>query len=568
MLSQGLTNQLIERGLLSRDQAERAMMDARAHGLPFATWLIRQQTVDSGQLAAIIGTACGAALIDLRSVQLALCPRDAIDKSVARQFQVLPLVADTHYLLMVFADPSALRVVEVLSAPAREIEFVVADHTLLSAALAQWLSGPTPKEMATRKELEVLPVDRDQALVTEKKGHARFSFEGPGDAPDEAPVVRFVDQIILTAVQNNVSDIHFETGEEIYRIRFRIDGTLQDASELSADMAPRINARLKVMAGLDISERRRPQDGRIRIRLHGSRTIDLRLNSMPTLWGEKLVIRLLDGSTLNRPVSELGFDPQQTAMYLEALHRPQGLILVTGPTGSGKSVSLYSALQVLNTGTRNISTVEDPVEIYLEGINQVAVNSRTGMSFASALRAFLRQDPDVIMVGEIRDQETATVVITAAQTGHLVLSTLHTTSATESITRLTDMGVPGYALASALTLVIAQRLVPRLCQHCKQPQQVDVQRCRELGMPDAMTSEARLFTPGSCSRCREGYRGRIAIIEALPVSDELKELIRHERPVSEIENAACAAGMQPLRQSALWWAVQGEITLDCAKGLA
>lgn len=557
MLSQGLSDQLINRGLLDAAQISAAQQAARAHDLPFATWLIRQQLVDSSLLSQLISASCHTAMLDLDAVALETCPRTALDEQLARRFQVLPLHSDGQHLLLAFADPAALRIVDELPNPPGTVEFLVTDHIRLAAILNEWLSGHTRNQDEATAELLVVEPGHCDPAPEQTDG---LSLAMENGESDEAPVVRFVNQVILDAVRRQVSDIHFETGEEHFRIRYRVDGVLQSASQLAAHMAPRINARLKVMAGLDISERRRPQDGRLRVRLRGNHTVDLRLNSVPTLWGEKLVLRVLDASALHRPIAELGFEPSQSALYLSALHRAQGLILVAGPTGSGKSVSLYSGLQQLNDGQRNISTVEDPVEIYLEGINQVAVNTRTGMGFASALRAFLRQDPDVIMVGEIRDQETADIAIKAAQTGHLVLSTLHTNSAVETIMRLADMGIPRYSLTSALSLIIAQRLLRRLCDFCKVPVPVDPEQCRSLGMTDELISTAALFSAGTCSRCRQGYRGRVAIMEVLPVTDALRQQMQHGT-VEDITAAALAAGMQPMRQVALARAARGQICL-------
>lgn len=569
MLHQGLTDRLIVSGLLSSAQVKHAQQAAHTEGLPFATWLIRQQLVDPSRLAPLISASCHTAVLDLDTIQLDSCPRDALEERLIRHFQVLPLQQEEGRLLLVFADPAALRIVDELQSCPDVVEFVVADHIKLGAVLNQWLSGQQHTPAAGSAGIEVIsPSNGDQGDSPHYANNNGLRLDNETEDGDEAPVARFVNQIIMAAVKCQASDIHFETGEHHYRIRYRIDGVLQDTTQLSARMAARINARLKVMAGLDMSERRRPQDGRLRIRIQGDSTIDLRLNSMPTLWGEKLVLRVLDGAALQRPIEELGFDTRQTALYLDALHRSHGLILVTGPTGSGKSVSLYSGLQTLNTGKRNISAVEDPVEIYVEGINQVAVNARIGLDFATALRAFLRQDPDVIMVGEIRDQETADIAITAAQTGHLVLSTLHTNSALESITRLQDMGVAMYALASTLSLVIAQRLVPRLCNHCKRPQPEIVDSCLPADMPEHVTGTDTFYVAASCASCRHGYRGRVAIIETLPINSELRQLIRNGAPGAELEQAARAAGMTSLRQAALAHAAQGHISLADAERIA
>jgi type IV pilus assembly protein PilB len=381
---------------------------------------------------------------------------------------------------------------------------------------------------------------------------------------EEAPIVRFINKILLDAIRLGASDVHFEPYEKNYRIRLRIDGILQEVTKPPANLAARISARLKVMARLDISERRLPQDGRIKLRLSKNRAIDFRMNTLPTLFGEKIVLRILDSSAAKVGIEALGFDPVQREQYENALSRSQGMILVTGPTGSGKTVTLYTGLGILNDTVRNISTAEDPVEINMPGVNQVHVNARVGLTFAEALRSFLRQDPDVVMVGEIRDLETADIAIKASQTGHLVLSTLHTNSAPESITRLLNMGVATFNVATSVSLIMAQRLTRMLCTQCKEP----------IELPDNILEEEGFFAAGiakedihlhkavGCHHCNKGYKGRTGVFEVLPVTDELSACILREGTVLEMEKIAAEQGVKNLRQSALHKVAAGIISMD------
>ena len=383
------------------------------------------------------------------------------------------------------------------------------------------------------------------------------------DAVDDTPIVKFVNKVLLDAVKQGASDIHFEPYEKDYRVRFRTDGMLREVVKPPRNLAPRLAARLKVMSQMDISERRVPQDGRIQMKLSQKRAIDFRVNTLPTLYGEKIVLRILDPSSAQIGIDALGYETDQKQLYLEALHRPQGMILVTGPTGSGKTVSLYTGLNILNEPERNISTAEDPVEINMQGINQVLVNPKVGLNFAEALRSFLRQDPDVIMVGEIRDLQTAEIAIKAAQTGHLVMSTVHTNNAAETVTRLLNMGIPAFNIAASVTLIIAQRLARRLCKHCAEPQTtVPEGALLEMGFTLEQLINATIKHPVGCDQCKDGYKGRVGIYEVVRITKPIAAAIMDGANSIELDRVAREAGFDDLRQSALKKCADGLISLE------
>ncbi|WP_017443657.1 type IV-A pilus assembly ATPase PilB [Gayadomonas joobiniege] len=380
---------------------------------------------------------------------------------------------------------------------------------------------------------------------------------------DDAPIVKYINKILMDAIRKGASDLHFEPYEKSYRVRFRIDGILQEVASPPVNLSARMAARLKVMSRLDIAEKRKPQDGRIKLKVSSKKSIDFRVSSLPTMWGEKIVMRILDSSSAMLGIDVLGYEPEQKKHYLDALAKPQGMILVTGPTGSGKTVSLYTGLNILNTPERNISTAEDPVEINLEGINQVQMNPKAGLTFAEALRSFLRQDPDIVMVGEIRDLETAEIAIKAAQTGHLVLSTLHTNSAPETLTRLLNMGVPSFNIASSVSLIIAQRLARRLCKECKRPAEAlpDRQELLDFGFSEEQLSELTLYEAVGCDFCSNGYKGRVGIYEVMPISQEMASIIMHEGNALEIAEQARKEKINNLRQSGIVKAISGVTSL-------
>jgi len=501
--------------------------------------------------AAAVAQQFGAPLLDLAAFDLQQCPANLVDTRLLHKHRVLPLYQRGNRLYLATSAPTNVQAFDELKFhTGLSIDIVVVDEGQLSPLIDR-LQQQSEDNTSLDDMLDEIGVENPDAEFA----------AGVADAVDEAPVVRFVNKLLLDAVRAGASDIHIEPYEHSYRIRLRSDGILREVSHPPRALANRIASRIKIMAGLDISERRLPQDGRIRMKLARNRAIDFRVNALPTVWGEKLVLRLLDPGNTCVGIDLLGYEEGQKSLYLAALRRSQGLILVTGPTGSGKTVSLYSGLDLLNTAGINISTAEDPVEINLEGVNQVAVNTRIGLSFASVLRAFLRQDPDVIMVGEIRDLETAEIAIKAAQTGHLVLSTLHTNSAIDTLVRLRNMGIPSYNLASSVSLIMAQRLCRRLC-HCKRPLQLPASVLRDAGFHAEQVDGLHLYAPVGCEACTDGFRGRVGIHEVLPVTEGMSRIIMRDGNALQLAEQAGKEGYSTLRQSALAKVAQGLTSLE------
>ncbi len=500
--------------------------------------------------AASVAASLGAPLLDLDAFDPQSIERGLIDHKLISKHRAMPLMRRRGRLLLAVSEPAAMAVLD-------EIKFrtglvaqpVVVEADKLERALRLQSRGESL--------LDGLGLDD---LQTEAAPEPDTNGEIAG--ADETPVVRLVNRLLLDALQAGASDIHFEPFETICRVRFRIDGILHEITRPPVNIARRIASRLKIMAQMDISERRLPQDGRIRLRLADGDGIDFRMNTLPTLWGEKLVLRILDGGGGQMDIDALGLTDSQREQYLFALRANQGLILVTGPTGSGKTVTLYAGLRLLNKPERNIATVEDPVEINLEGVNQVAVNNRIGLDFALALRAFLRQDPDVLMVGEIRDLETAEIAVKAAQTGHLVLSTLHTNSAGETLGRLKNMGVPSYNLATSVRLIIAQRLARKLCPHCRKPSLLPRDTLLEAGFPPGEIDSLQLFSAQGCEQCKSGYRGRVGIYELLPISPAMADIIMRDGNALQIAELAREEGHGDLRRAALDTCAAGLTSLD------
>ncbi|MCY4016230.1 MAG: type IV-A pilus assembly ATPase PilB [Gammaproteobacteria bacterium] len=505
------------------------------------------------QAAAATAAALGAPLLDLDAVDPHRIERDVVDRGLIRQYQTLPLLRRGGKLLLALAEPAALAAVdEIKFRTGLAVQPVVVEADKLDRALRLRDRGEGLLDGIGLEEL------REPSAASAENASPAAGETGV----DETPIVRLVNRLLLDALQAGASDIHFEPFEAMCRVRFRIDGVLHEITRPPVEIARRIASRLKIMAQMDISERRLPQDGRIRLPGADGSGTDFRVNTLPTLWGEKLVLRILDGGGAQMDIDALGLSETQRGHYLSALRASQGLILVTGPTGSGKTVTLYAGLRLLNTPERNIATAEDPVEINLEGINQVAVNNRIGLDFAACLRAFLRQDPDVLMVGEIRDLETAGIAVKAAQTGHLVLSTLHTNSAGETLTRLKNMGVPAFNLATSARLIIAQRLARKLCAHCRAPQDLPDDALAEAGFPQAGIDHPQLYSAQGCERCKNGYRGRVGIYEMLPVSADMAGIIMADGNALEIAAQAAAEGHNSLRSAALEKAAAGLTSLD------
>jgi type IV pilus assembly protein PilB len=497
----------------------------------------------------------GIAFMDLASIDKDSQPKDLVAEKLLRQHRALPLWRRGNKLFIAVSDPTNHQATtDIQFSTGLTTEAILVEDDKLGAALDKFFEGD-----ASGME-DLADVDLD-GLDVEAVDDDKPSSDGGTDA-DDAPVVRFVNKMLLDAIKGGSSDLHFEPYEKSYRVRLRTDGILHEVARPPIQLASRISARLKVMAALDISERRKPQDGRIKMKISKTKSIDFRVNSLPTLWGEKIVMRILDPSSAQMGIDALGYEESQKALYMNALKQPQGMILVTGPTGSGKTVSLYTGLNILNTADINISTAEDPVEINLEGINQVNVNPRQGMDFAQALRAFLRQDPDVIMVGEIRDLETAEIAIKAAQTGHMVMSTLHTNSAAETLTRLRNMGVPAFNIATSVNLIIAQRLARKLCNSCKKEVEVPRDTLLKEGFPEDKIGTFKIFAPTGCENCKGGYKGRVGIYEVVKNTPSLQRIIMEEGNSIDIAAQMRKDGFNDLRTSGLLKAMQGVTSLE------
>ncbi|WP_426234917.1 type IV-A pilus assembly ATPase PilB [Pseudomonas sp. TWP3-2] len=551
----GLAKQLVQAELLTEKSAQHAWQQAQRNRLSLVSYLVQNKLVKSYQVAEIASEHFGMAFMDLSCLDKETQPKGLVSEKLVRQHHALPLWRRGNKLFVGISDPSNYQAInDIQFSTGLSTEAILVEDDKLSDAIEKFFDTHTSglEDMAD--------VDLD-GLDVESIDENKQDAIGGMDA-DDAPVVRFVHKMLLDAIKSGSSDLHFEPYEKSYRVRVRTDGILREVAKPPIQLAGRIAARLKVMASLDISERRKPQDGRIKLRLSKSKSIDFRVNTLPTLWGEKVVIRILDPSSAQMGIDALGYEPEQKDLYMAALKQPQGMILVTGPTGSGKTVSLYTGINILNTVDINISTAEDPVEINMEGVNQVNVNPRQGLDFAQALRSFLRQDPDVIMVGEIRDLETAEIAIKAAQTGHLVLSTLHTNSAAETLTRLHNMGIPGFNIATSVSLIIAQRLARKLCSHCKKPIEIPRETLIKEGFPAERIGSFTLYEPVGCDLCNNGYKGRIGIYEVVKNTPELQRLIMASGNSLEIDAQMRRDGFNDLRTSGLIKAMQGITSLE------
>ncbi|VEF16896.1 type IV-A pilus assembly ATPase PilB [Stutzerimonas stutzeri] len=551
----GLARQMVLAGVLDERTAQQAQVQALRNKSSFVTYVVQNKLVKGRTVAELASEQFGVALLDLAALDKDVLPKDTVNEKLARQHRVLPLAKRGNKLYLAVSDPANHQAIsDIQFSTGLTTEAVLVEDDKLGDAIDKLFdNGSAGLEDLGDVDLDGVDVE---TVSDDIKGD-----DGGGEA-DDAPVVRFVNKMLLDAIRGGSSDLHFEPYEKAYRVRLRTDGILHEVARPPIQLAPRISARLKVMAGLDISERRKPQDGRIKMKLSKSKAIDFRVNTLPTLWGEKIVMRILDPSSAQMGIDALGYEEDQKELYMNALRQPQGMILVTGPTGSGKTVSLYTGLNILNTVDVNISTAEDPVEINLEGINQVNVNPKQGMDFSQALRAFLRQDPDIIMVGEIRDLETAEIAIKAAQTGHMVMSTLHTNSAAETLTRLRNMGVPAFNIATSVNLIIAQRLARKLCNSCKK--EVDVPRdvlLRE-GFPEQKLGTFKIYGPVGCDNCKGGYKGRVGIYEVVKNTPSLQRIIMEDGNSIDISTQMRKDGFNDLRTSALLKAMQGVTSLE------
>ncbi|PIE23507.1 MAG: type IV-A pilus assembly ATPase PilB [Neptuniibacter caesariensis] len=555
----GLAKRLVNEGVCSAEVAIDAALQAREKQQTFISYVIEQRLVSAYRAAAAASEEFGMPLLDLDALDVKSLPQGLINDALISKHHALPLQKRTNRLFVAISDPTNIQALDEFKFQSGlTTEAIIVEEDKLSRTIESFLDN----QGSALDDLD--DTDLDNLEVDDSTPSEQEDDNVGEDAANDAPIVRFVNKILLDAIKNGASDIHFEPYEKSYRIRSRIDGILQEIAKPPSNLAARLSARLKVMSKMDISERRIPQDGRIKMKISKNRAIDFRVNTLPTLWGEKIVLRILDPSSAKMGVEALGFEDFQKDLYITTLHRPQGMVLVTGPTGSGKTVSLYTGLNILNTEERNISTAEDPVEINLEGINQVHVNAKVGLTFAEALRAFLRQDPDVVMVGEIRDLETAEIAIKAAQTGHMVLSTLHTNSAPETLTRLRNMGVPAFNIATSVSLIIAQRLGRRLCEGCKKPVTLPEATLREEGFLESEIRGLTLYEPNldGCSKCNKGYKGRVGVYEMLPMTPEIAEVIMDNGTSLDILRVAETQNFQTLRRSGLKKVIEGLTSLE------
>lgn len=547
---------LVKQGVVSPDQMARALDEQKRTGQRLGIVLVQMGFMKDAQLLKALEQVYQVSGIDLSTFQVQPAAVQLIPRDVCEKYVLIPVQkVGTGTVVVAFSDPSNTAVRDDLRFITRcKIQAVVATEFSIMAAIDRYYVGNVSaigKEMDKQEEVEAI-------AATEAIDFATVSAE-----EENSPIIKFVNAILNDAIKRRVSDIHFEPYEKRFRVRYRIDGEMVEASTQSASSAAAISSRIKIMSKLDIAEKRRPQDGRIKLSLKGGKSMDFRVSVLPTIWGEKVVLRLLDQSNLQLDMTKLGFEAEDLSIFKEAIQLPQGLLLITGPTGSGKTTTIYSALAELNQPNVNISTAEDPVEFNLEGINQVQMNPDIDLTFASALRSFLRQDPDIIMVGEIRDLETAEIAMKAASTGHLVVSTLHTNDAPQTITRLTEMGVAPYIVTSTLNLIVAQRLVGKICENCKYSIDVAPQTLIDIGIDESEIHEYKIFKGKGCPSCNGmGIRGRIAIFELMEMSPKIRDAVLKGASSDELRMLARKEGMRTLRRSALLKLKRGQTTIE------
>jgi type IV pilus assembly protein PilB len=554
----GLPRRLVQDGIVSEENLTSALDAIHGKSADLVPYLVSNKLGDARRIAVAAAHEFGVPLLDLDAMEVDLDVVRLVDEKLLTRHRVLPLLCRGKRLYVGVSDPTNLQALDDIKFQTTlRVEPIIVEQDKLETRVSRALEAVDTTMSAFDED------DFDLENLEVSGGDEETGPEVSSADVDDAPVVRFVNKIMLDAIKRSASDIHFEPYEKYYRIRLRQDGVLSEVARPPAALSAKVAARLKVMSRLDIAERRIPQDGRIKMRLSKNRAIDFRVNTCPTLFGEKIVCRLLDPSSAQLGIDALGYEEEQKQLYLEQLSKPYGMILVTGPTGSGKTVSLYTGLNILNTADRNISTAEDPAEINVPGINQVNVNPKVGLTFASALRAFLRQDPDVIMVGEVRDLETAEIAIKAAQTGHLVLSTLHTNDAPKTLTRLVDMGVKPYAIASSVSLIIAQRLARKLCDNCKEPVDVPAEALLKEGFAETEVDRGiTVYHAKGCSQCNAGYKGRVGIFQVMPVTDAIGRIIMEGGNAMQIAEQAAGEGVGDLRRSGLRKVKDGVTSLE------
>lgn len=554
----GLARRLVDDKLLEEHVARDASEEAAKTRVHFVTHLVQNNLATSIDVANSAAEEFGTPLLDLTALDPESIPKNMIDEKLVRANHAIPIFHRGNRLFVAVSDPTNRKGLEEIGFQTGvATEEILVEENKLTAFIETYLDA---QESGGLGDIGDDDVDLDLEAADEGGGGAEE--DDPGQAVDDTPVVRFINKMLMDAIKSNSSDLHFEPFEKSYKVRFRTDGVLHEVARPPVNLAPRISARLKVMSQMDISERRVPQDGRIKLKISKTKAIDFRVNTLPVLFGEKLVLRILDPSSAKMGIDALGYEDEQKKLFMEALYKPQGMFLVTGPTGSGKTVSLYTGLNILNTPELNISTAEDPVEINLEGINQCNVNHKVGLDFSEALRSFLRQDPDIVMVGEIRDIETANIAIKAAQTGHMVMSTLHTNSAPETLTRLRNMGVPAFNLATSINLIVAQRLARRLCS-CKEKIDIPKSALIEKGFSEEQVDKGfDVFGPKGCGKCSGGYKGRVGIYEVVKITPEISKIIMEDGNSIEIAAECAKQGFKNIFQSALIKVMTGLTSLE------
>ena len=553
----GLPQRLVQDGLVDEAAMLSAIADAKDRKTSVVTQLVNKGVANARDIAIAAANEFGVPLIDLDAIAVDLDTMKLVSDKLLAKHRVLPLFRRGKRLFLAVSDPTHLAAIdEIKFATGLGIEAIVVEDDKLQKTLDKAIE---------QADTSMPNLGDDEGVDLENLETSGGDPELDDDTSDveDAPIVRFVNKVLLDAIRRGASDVHFEPYEKVYRVRYRIDGILKEVASPPVQLAQKISARVKVMSRLDIAERRVPQDGRIKMKLSKTRAIDFRVSSCPTLFGEKIVLRILDPSSAMLGIDALGYEGFQRDLYLKYLAKPQGMILVTGPTGSGKTVSLYTGLNILNREDTNISTAEDPAEINLPGVNQVNVNPKVGLTFAAALRAFLRQDPDVVMVGEIRDLETAEIAIKAAQTGHLVLSTLHTNDAPQTLTRLIDMGVKPYAIATSVSLIIAQRLARKLCNVCKTLIDIPAEALLKEGFSEEdVAAGIKAYGPKGCQSCSDGYKGRLGIYQVMPVTDAIGRIIMEGGNAIDINDEAKRSGVWDLRRAGLEKVKSGATSLE------
>ena len=555
-----LVKRLLDQGIISHDSATEAVAEAQMENTPIATYLMQKRLVSQQDIALTCSSEYGLNIADLDAIEITDEVRSILPLDKARKLQLVPIFKLGKGIHVGVADPHYLsNLDDIKFATGLVAEPVIVEYNKLQALLRNNTGENSGDAERLGMTVSSKTAEQDLAIDTYEMESTEEEEEEDDTGID---IIKFVDELLFHAIKKGVSDIHVEPYEKLLRIRYRIDGILQVIATPPKKISRRLAARIKVMSRLNTSERRKPQDGRIHFKVGDDKYIDFRVSTLPTLYGEKIVMRILDSSSASLGVDMLGFEPEQKSALLEALKKPDGMILVTGPTGSGKTVTLYTGLNILNTSEKNIATAEDPSEIQLPGINQVNVDPTAGLTFAAALKAFLRQDPDIIMVGEIRDLETADISMKAAQTGHLVLSTLHTNSAPETLTRMINMGVKPFNIASTVHLIVAQRLARRLCKECKEPIDIPEDALLSLGFKKEDIPTLELYGPVGCSACSGGYKGRVGIYQVMPISSTMGRMVMDGKNAMDIAEQAQREGIADLRQSAIKKAMDGVISLQ------